>query len=172
LIDPTLKRIAGMHVCDNGDHAFVWLSHDSIVGEVTVYDSCIFKKEVAAVIAEGINARGRFIPIAWANKVHADSLLERGCRMIPEGVDQSNSMAEVLSREIWESMRRKSFKFDKRLKDWREEAETFQKDKDKIPTDTHPLMAATRNAVAKIKFAKRQQSRLAKRKEGRRVAVI
>lgn len=170
-MDPSLKRIAGMHVCDNGDHAFVWLGHDSTVDQITVYDSCIFKSEVAIVIAEGVNARGRWIPVAWSNKVQADALLDRGCKMLVDGVDDSNAMAEMLSRDMWERMRSKRFKIDKRLMDWIEESKSFQKEKNKIPTDSHPLMAATRNAIAQIKSARRLQQP-SRRKPTARVAII
>jgi len=155
MIEAHMKRIAGMHVCDDGTIALVWLGHDSVVDEIILYDSCIFKREIPLVIAEGINARGRWIPIAWTHKQMSDDLLNRGCKMLPDPAEDSQAMSEVISRDIWERMRTKRFKVSKRLRDWFDEAESFDRNKNKIPRDSHPLMAATRNAVSQIKCARR-----------------
>ena len=172
MIDPSLKRIAGMHVCEDGSIAIVWLAHDSIVDEITLYDSCVFKREIPLVIAEGINARGRMIPIAWTHKQMADDLLNRGCKMLPDPAEDSDAMSEITWRDIWERMRTKRFKVVRRLKDWEDEARTFNREKNKIPKDSHPLMAATRIAVSQIKMAKRINTVKKASKPERRVAVI
>ena len=39
----TKKRIAGMHVCKNGNIAMVWLSVKTESGHIHVYDCCQFK---------------------------------------------------------------------------------------------------------------------------------
>ncbi len=161
MIDSSWKRIAGMHVQEDGEMAIVWLAHDKLSDVVHLYDSCAFKNEVPVVIAEGLNARGRWIPIAWEKsaKNMADSFLERGCKMLPEPSNDSDQLAEVLSREIQERMRTGRFKVDKRLKDWIDEFDSFEKIEGKVPRGNSPFMSATRHAIAQLKSAKKLQNR-------------
>src|SRR3546814_7216043 len=74
---------------------------------VHMYDCCVFRREVLAVIAEGLNARGRWIPVAWesALKDMADKLLDRGCNVLPEPVKDTDALAEGTPRDIEESLR-------------------------------------------------------------------
>ena len=158
MIDSQAKRICGIHVEDDGSIAAIWLAHNSLDDSVHLYDACIFSREVPVVIAEGLNSRGRWIPIAWhkKHKDMADKFLERGCNMICEGSDDSEAMAEVISRDIWERMRTHRFKVDKRLMNWRDEFKSFDKENSKIPTGNFPLMAATRHAISQLAMARRQ----------------
>lgn len=174
MIESSWKRIAGVHVQSDGDIAMVWLAQNKTDDCIHLYDACIFKREVLAVIAEGINARGRWIPVAWEKKAKdtADKLLERGCKMLRDSNDDSDSMAEAISRDIWERMRTHRFKVDKRLKNWLEEKQGFSRDKQKIPRDTFPLMSATRHAISQLNFAKRQAPPRSKRKHQKRIAIV
>ena len=157
MIEPTWKRIAGIHVQKGGDIAAVWLALEPNTDLIKVYDACLFKSEVPVVIAEGLNARGRWIPIAWEKgaKEISDQLLDRGCNMTYESNDDSDWTAETVTRDIWERMRTQRFQADKRLKNWADEFKTFSRDEQKIPRDSFPLMSATRHAVALISYAKR-----------------
>lgn len=154
MIEPSWKRIAGIHIKKNGEIAAVWLALDGSTDVVHVYDACVFKREVPVVIAEGLNARGRWIPIAWQNADFSKLLEERGCRMMREPSDENDSIAELVTRDILERMRTHRFKVSARLKDWIEEYQTFNKVEGAVPRDTHPLMAATRHAMAQIRYAK------------------
>lgn len=109
------------------------------------------------MIAEGLNARGRWIPIAWTDKDISDKLLERGCNMLYEPCKDTPSISEVVSRDIWERMRTGRFKVDKRIREWLDEYRTFYRKDQKVPSGTHPLMAATRHAVSQLDMAKRQR---------------
>lgn len=171
-IDPSHKRIAGLHVGEDGVTGVVWLALDDIIDEITVYDSCLFKAEIPLVIAESINARGRDIPIAWSHKEMADQLRERGCRLLWESAADSDAMAEINSREIWERMRTRRMKVQRRLQDWADEFKSFDRTKNKIPRDSHPLMSATRLAISQLKYAKRLKPRKAKKTKHQRVAMI
>lgn len=174
MIDPHWKRIAGMHVQEDGDIALIWLGYDDKDDSIHVYDACLFKREVHAVIAEGINARGRWVPVAWEKgaKDIADQLRDRGCKMLVDPSIDTDSMAEAVTRDIWERMRTSRFKVDKRLKNWLEEKQGFNREKQKIPRDTFPLMSATRHAAQQIKFAKRERPRFKKANQSRRVALV
>jgi hypothetical protein len=104
--DTNSRRIAGIHAQDDGIVAAVWLALDKETDVIEVYDACAFKREPLAVMAEGLVARGRWIPIAWHKdaKEFADKLLDRGCNMLPDPSEESDAMAEVHSREILERM--------------------------------------------------------------------
>lgn len=158
MIEPNWKRIAGIHVQDDGTIAVVWLAHDKDADTVHLYDACVFRREVLAVISEGLNARGRWIPVAWEDsaKDMAEKLLERGSNTLPEGYKDTDAIAEVHSRDIWGRMRSGRFKVDRRLKEWLDEFQSFNRQDSKVPRDSHPLMAATRHAMAQIQFARRQ----------------
>lgn len=174
MVDPQWKRICGIHLEEDGSLAAVWLAHDKLDDSVHVYDACSFKREVTVVIAEGLNARGRWIPIAWhkSAKDYADKLLERGCKMLYDGSDDTDALAEVISRDIWERMRTHRFKADKRLANWLDEYESFDKEEGKIPVANFPLMAATRHAMSQLKMAKRQANHRKKQRNYPEVARV
>ena len=117
MIDPTWKRICGIQCQDEGTIGAVWMAHEKPRDLIHVYDACIFRNEVWAVIAEGLNCRGRNIPIAWNKKQKdiADKLLERGCNMLYDPLEESAATTEVWSREILERMKTGRFKVDKRI---------------------------------------------------------
>ena len=157
MIDNNWKRIAGIHVQQGGSIFAIWLALEPDTDLIQVYDACEFKVEVPVVIAEGLNARGRWIPIGWEKsaKTVADQLLDRGCNMTYEPNDDSDWNAETVSRDIWERIRTKRFQADKRLKAWADEYKSFNRDQQKIPKDTFPYMSATRHAMALLSYAKR-----------------
>ena len=158
MIEPHWKRIAGLHCLPDGDFAAVWMARDGDNDVIHLYDACMFKREVLAVIAESLNARGRWVPVAWQNKEFAGRLLDRGCNMLPEKTPDTDEMAEVISRDIWERMRSGRFKVDRRLQEWLEEFKTFKRDEQKVPRETHPLMSATRHAMGQIEFARAERA--------------
>jgi len=165
-----IKKVAGMYALKDGSMSFVWLELDTETDTVRVYDSCVFSTEVPAVIAEGVRARGRWVPIGWNNQEMMQCLLDRGCKMLPEATSDSDEYAEVISREIWERMRSQRFVVDRKLTAWFEEAGTLERDGNKIPRDSHPLIAATRMAIANLDSAKAKQTY--RPKPGPQVAMI
>lgn len=174
MIDAQAKRICGIHLEEDGTLAAVWLAHDLLDDSVHLYDACLFEREVVVVVAEGLNARGRWIPIAWHKKSKdcADDLLKRGCKMLFEGSNDTDAFAEVISREIWERMRSHRFKVDKRLGNWLNEFKSFDKVDSKIPKGNYPLMAATRHAMSQLKFARRQMTKRKTQRIFPKVAII
>ena len=174
MIEPHWKRICGIHTQEDGSTGAVWLAYDKTGDFIQVYDSCVFKLEVLAVIAEGLNARGRWIPVAWrsADKDMADSLLERGCRMLHDPSADTDTEAEMLSRDIWGRMRTGRLKVDSRLGDWKAEFEAFDREQNKIPRKKYPLMSATRHAIDSLKYAKRLQSQRRQQTNHPRLAIV
>ena len=69
-------------------------------------------------------------------------------------------------------MRSGRFKVEKRLSEWRDEYKTFQRTGAKIPIETHPLMAATRHAVASMEYAKAKAVVKTKQTTYPQIAVI
>lgn len=168
------RRIAGLQCQEDGAIAAVWCAHDRDTDIVHLYDCALFAREVPAVVATGIAARGRWIPVAWrkdAEEIVA-MLLERGVNTLPEPVDSSTPAMEVASLEVWERMRSHRFKADKRLGEWFEEYQTFYRQDGAIPVGTHPLMAATRHAVAMLPYARRQAPRGARNINYPKVSMV
>src|SRR3990167_5649122 len=65
LVQADWRRIAGLHVQDDGVIGVVWLARDLVADVTHLYDCALFRREVDAVIGEGISARGKWIPVAW-----------------------------------------------------------------------------------------------------------
>lgn len=168
------RRIAAVECEDEGLIAAVWIGYDKLSDVVTMYDCCKFNAEVLAVIAEGMNARGRWIPVAWesGSQDFSSSLKERGCNTLYEGFKETPQMAEMASRDIEERMRTGRFKVDRRLAEWLKEFELFGKEGGKIPRKGYPLMSATRYAMSNLKYAKRLQTRKKGAVHQRRIAMI
>lgn len=172
MIEDYWPRICGMHVQPNGNVGCVWMAHDKDRDLVHVFDACIFRSEVLAVIAEGLNARGRYVPVAWAHKEFSASLLDRGVNMLPESVEASQASAEVATQELIERMRTHRFKVERRLQVWVDEYQSFERENQQVPTDTHPLMSATRYAVQCLPYARRVRAKSAARQMFPRVAIV
>ena len=171
MIKPEFKRIAGMHMQEQGELGIVWMAYDKLTDTIHLYDACKFKNEVWPVICEGINARGRWIPMAWqkGQEDFAKQLSERKLRV---NYDPVKDIPEMVSRDIDERMRTKRFKVDNRLTEWVDEFKTFYKEDSKVPVGGFPLMTATRIAMADIKKAKRQAAPKMQRKNYPKVAIL
>lgn len=170
MISPEFKRICGIHMQEQGELGAVWLAHDKTTDVVHLYDACLFRNEVWPVIAEGMSARGRWIPVAWEKGQDVSkSLLERGIRMLHDPVQD---IPEMVSRDIQERMRTGRFKVDKRLGEWLEEFKTFYKEDSKVPVSGFPLMTATRVAMADLKKAKRQAAPRKRQVNYPKVAIL
>lgn len=174
MIDTHWKRIAGFYILENGDSAAAWLALDPLTDTITAYDCALFRNELPVVVAEGLNARGRWVPVAWEKKSkdYADKLLERGCNMTHEPADDSDLNAEAASRDILERMRTGRFKIDKRLKVLIDEVRSLHHEGSAIPRDSAPLVAATRLAVSRLDYARRQAPKHTKPGNFPKLAII
>lgn len=173
MIEDHWKRIAGLHVTEAGDIAVVWMALDKETDTIHLYDCAIFRRLPPAVIGEGLTARGRWIPIAWETKAKAtsDMLTERGCNMI-EPLKEDDASAEITSNEIRQRMMTKRFKVAKPLSEWLDEYKTFFRTDITVPRDSHPLMAATRYAVAQLSWARLLRAKGKKQANHPRLAMI
>ena len=175
MIDPSWKRISALHVEDDGTIGAVWLAHDTGTQTLHCYDAAIFRQEVQAVVIEAIASRGRHYPMAWRkqDKAFADALQDAGVRMTYEPAEDNQSVAEVLSREIWQRLRTGQFRVERRVSEWIREHKNFDRKDSKVPMNGYPLMAATRHAIEKLSFAKPERDHgAAKKVNSRKVAIV
>jgi hypothetical protein len=175
MIGEDWPRVAGIHTEDDGVIACVWLAFERDTDTVHLYDAAKFNREVLAVVAEALNARGRFIPIAWgaSAKEFAADLLARGCNTMHDPADDGDAMAEVITRTIWERMRTARFRVDKRLAEWLDEFKKFERASDgKLPRAGAPLMAATRRALQMLDRGRSTNSSRARRNLYPNIAVV
>jgi hypothetical protein len=157
MIEDGWRNICGVHFQPGVSGAgAVWLALDKKADTVHLWDCALYPTEPPIIIATSLSKHGRWIPIAWENdaKPLVDQLLDRGCNTLPEPVKQTPTQAEATSREIIERLRTGRMKVDKRLADWLDEYRSFRRDEGLVPLKTHPLMAATRYAIAMIDFAR------------------
>lgn len=167
--------IAGIHALRDGQLAAVWLGHDKPRDTVHVFDCVVMRRSVPVVIAERLNAGDRrWIPIAWHKEAEAmaEKLLLCGCNTEPDPVVDTDEAAEVASRSITERMISERFKVDRSLEKWTKEFESFRIQDNKIPSDTHPLMAATRHAVSMLEYARRKPKRTGAGVNYPRLAIV
>ena len=158
-----MKRICGLEMQSSGEIAAVWIAFDPENDLTQVYDCFKFQRnEVFAVIASALKARGRHVPVSTRSEELSEALKREGILMTPELASTSQENADMISREIYERMRTGRFKVDSRLSEWREEFETFNREGNAIPLDSHPLMAATRHAISLLRYARGQDSRRSK----------
>lgn len=153
-----IKKIAALHVTEDGDYAAVWVNYDKLSDYAEVEDCCLFKAEVLPVVCAGLNARGRWIPIAWEKKAKAvsDELLDMGCNMLYDPIDESGMQLEVNNRALEERLRTRRLKVKSRLGEWKHEYKQFSREGGEVPVKGFPLMTATRHAVSQLEYAKRQ----------------
>lgn len=160
-ISPHWRRIAGIYATEEASIGAVWLALEIENGTIHCYDAAIFQREVPVVIGEGLNARGRWIPIAWEKKDEpmVDKLRDRGCHFLMDPIKEDDTTAEVMSREIWQRMRQSQFKLSRYAKNLREEIADMNRQDFSGNRDNYPLVGALRYAVDKINFAKAQEAR-------------
>ena len=158
MIEPGWACIAGIHFQPEGGAAAVWIAHDKQTDVLHLWDCALFLREPPVVIAAGVNAHGRWIPIAWEKdaKDLIAQLLERGCNTLPEAAHETPILADAISRDVWERMRTGRFKVERRLAEWLDEYKSFIREEGQVPLKSHPLMSATRHAVADMAYARRQ----------------
>ncbi len=174
MIDAWWKRIAAIHVEDDGSVGAVWLADDPTTGVVHIYDAAMFQETVPAVICEGMGARGRFVPVAWRkrDKPMADTLFEAGINVISEPVEDSVQRISMDSDTINQMLQSQSLRVDRRVSTWMNEYRKFYRQDTKVPDAGFPLMSATRYAIQMLSWAVPEQSTYAKRRRAPGIRVV
>jgi hypothetical protein len=168
-LEPYWRRIAGMHIEDNGDLGAVWLAYDEQAGVVHIYDAALFRNEVPAVIQYGISARGRQIPLAWRkqDKPMADALLDAGINTLVDPYEETPSIIEIDTQEIFQRLRASALRVERRVSEWLDEYKRMQRELKSdgaasrwvVPPKGFPLIAATRCAIKMLPWAEAEYDR-------------
>jgi hypothetical protein len=164
------KHLGAIHPKKDGTIAAVWVALDEMADVAHLYDATIFERELLIVVAEGIKARGKWVPVVCLDEEISDALYERGCNML-ETEKETEVMAELSTLEVLERIRTGRFKAKSHLTNWIEEFKTYNREDSRVPRDTHPLMSATRIALAHLDDAKAKSSGV-KRNNFKEVAIV
>lgn len=143
-------RVAAIAPDGDGVIGAVWLAYERDTDTVHCYDACLFDRLHLAVSAEGLNARGRFLPVAWPAKqaLFKDEFLNRGVNMMHDAADDSDAMAEIISRTMLERMQTGRWRVERRLTEWLDQFAKAQRIEGPVAKATGiPLMAASRYAL-------------------------
>ena len=179
-IEPHWRRISGINTERDGTVGVVWLAYDQQTGVVRCYDVALFRRQMPAVVAEGITARGRYYPMAWRNKdqAYVEPLKKRGIKVLPDPSPDGEGVREAVTAEIWQKLNSNQFRVLSTVGEWLNEYRTMKREKATeefigyVPENGFPLMAATRHAVQMLPFAKAERMQSAARKNYPDVQVL
>ena len=155
-INPSWPRIGGFSVLPNGEMGVVWLSLEPEWDILRIHQAVKFDRPHIGIIASELR-RHPWTPVAWANEEFAENLRrEHKCRMLQHGIHETQEKAEELTNVIAERMETNRLRINSACTKWAEEFESFRRGvrTSQVPRDSHPLMAATRHAVAMLKYAR------------------
>lgn len=155
-LNPSWPRLGGFSVLPNGEMGVVWVSVEPEWDILRIHQAIKFERAPLGTIASELR-RHPWTPVAWANEEFAEELRrEHKCRMLPHGLHETPEKAEQLTNVIGERMETNRLRINSACKQWAEEFESFNRGvkNAQVPRDSHPLMAATRYAVAMLKYAR------------------
>lgn len=157
MIEPYWKRIAGMHMEDDGTLGVVWMAHDEVTSVIHIYDCALFKETMTPIIVNGMTARGRYIPVAWRkqDRSMAQELLDNGgIDTLPEPCeDNASDIARSLDL-LKQDLQASRLRVDRRVTQWLNEYRMLAKDgMGKMPEKGYPLISATRHALRNLDWA-------------------
>jgi phage terminase large subunit-like protein len=164
-------RIAGLDIGYDHPTAAVWMAWDRDADTVHIYDCYRLKQQTPLVHAGALNARGRWIPVAWphdglqhdkggSGEQIAKQYKDQGVNMLPEKAtfpDGSNGVEAGLM-DMLDRMKTGRFKVAPHLHDWWEEFRLYHRKDGKIVKEGDDLMSATRYAMMMLRHAKVQAS--------------
>jgi len=158
-------RIAGLDIGWDHPTACAWLAWDKDTDTVHVYDCYRTREQTPVVHAAALNARGKWIPVAWphdglqhdkgSGEQIAQQYRDQGANLLPEKAtfqDGSNGV-EAGILDMLDRMKTGRFKVAAHLNDWWEEFRLFHRKDGLIVKEGDDLMAATRYAMMMLRFA-------------------
>lgn len=157
MIDANFGRVAGISVVEEGTLAAVWLAYDKQTDTAHLYDCALFDAPMDR-IAEGLNARGREIPVAWAAsaKSVADRLLyDYGVNTITSNDAVADGLAALEMKSLVARLNGQRLIIDPRCKEWTREYAAWTRDEAPVPES--PLLVATRIAFGRLDYARPRQ---------------
>lgn len=161
--DPASRYIVGFHAENHGElFSVAWLGIEGAkpTNKVALYDSFVFGSRVTfPAIAAELKRHGPWLPIAWKeeDEEFAKALQKLGCKILPNGYDDTPEVARQTMMEIDERISTGSFVVENPTAQtaWRNEAKGYSLKDGLVPQSGSPLMSATRHAYRHLPFAKR-----------------
>jgi phage terminase large subunit-like protein len=158
-------RIAGLDIGWDHPTAAVWVAWDRDADVVHVYDCYRVREQTPVVHAAALNARGKWIPVAWPHDglqhdtgsgvTIAQQYRDQGANLLSERAsfpDGSNGVeAGVLG--MLDRMKTGRFKVAAHLNDWWEEFRLYHRKDGQIVKEGDDLMSATRYALMMLRAA-------------------
>jgi len=158
-------RICGLDIGWDHPTAAVWMAWDEDADVLHVYDCYRVREQTPVVHAAALNARGKWIPVAWPHDglLHdpgwgmpiAQQYRDHGANLLPHKAtfaDGSNGVeAGVL--DILDRMKTGRFKVAAHLNDWWEEFRLYHRKDGQIVKEGDDLMAATRYGLMMLRHA-------------------
>lgn len=152
----TRRLIAGLHVEEDGRIGVVWISVDDL-GVFRVKDAALFRNEHFAVVADGIAARGRWVPIAWGKSSEAfvaKLKKDYGCRTLTDPCSDNEAFVKAMTNQLVQALTNSRLRVESpTIGEWLNEYDQVQSLGD-VPKDGYPLMSATRYAMEEVKRAR------------------
>ena len=166
-------RIAAIDFGWGHPTAVVWLAWDKDTDTVHLYDAYRVKEATPVIHAASINAKGKWIPVAWPHdglqhdKGSGEQLAEQyrklGVNMLKHKVShppakgqkegEGGNSVEAGLIDMMDRMQTGRFKVAKHLHDWWEEFRLYHRKDGKLVKENDDLMSATRYALMMLRFA-------------------
>lgn len=164
-IPDTWARIAGMDLGWDHPTAVVWMAHNRDADIVYVYDVYKRSKQIPAVHASAIKARGAWIPVAWphdalqtqkdSGRPMRDQYREEGVNMLEERAqfDDGSIGVEPGLQIILNRMQTGRFKVFSHLEDWFSEYRVYHRKDGVVVKQMDDVLDGTRYGVMSLRFA-------------------
>lgn len=163
-------RIAGLDFGYDHPTAAIWLAFDRDADVIHVYDAYRQSQQTPVVHAAAINAKGKWIPVAWPHDglQHdkgsgiplATQYRAQGVNMLPEKAEwpEGGNGVEAGVMDLLDRMKTGRFKVAEHLNDWWEEFRLYHRKDGQIVKEGDDLMAATRYALMMLRHASVNQT--------------
>lgn len=161
-------RICGMDIGWDHPTAAIWMAHNRDADVIYVYDAYKRAKQIPAVHASAIKARGAWIPVAWpsdalqaqkdSGKPMRDEYIAEGVAMLPERAQWEDGSIGVEPglQIILNRMSTGRFKVFAGLEDWFSEYRIYHRKDGVVVKKMDDAMDATRYGVMMLRYAKAQ----------------
>ena len=161
--EPSSRYIVGFHAENHGElFSVAWLGIEGAkpTNKVALYDSFVFGSRVTfPAIAAELKRHGEWLPIAWKeeDEEFAMALRKLGCKILPNGYEDTPEVARQTMMEIDERISTGSFVVENASSQtaWRNEAKGYSLKDGLVPQTGSPLMSATRHAYRHLTFARK-----------------
>lgn len=158
-------RICGLDFGYDHPTAAVWIAWDKDADVVHVYDCYRLREQTPVVHAAAINARGKWIPVAWPHDglqhdkgsgvILASQYREQGANLLPDKAEwpEGGNGVEAGVLQMLDRMKTGRLKVSAHLNDWWEEFRLYHRKDGQIVKEGDDLMAATRYAIMMLRSA-------------------